>query len=130
MKIQTFKTKSGYSLAIDTKEFRYFFFSIFKIEKFPIHYLDEDVLMGKNKNLKELMNLNIKTFLLLKFWKGFHYAFDVLQKFDMLFNKIELLEEDVECIHKYLDDLKVPRKYNEEQLSIVGRIKYMKELCL
>lgn len=39
-------------------------------------------------------------------------------------NKIELLEEDLECVHKYLDDLNIPRKNNRNKTySIVGRIK-------
>ena len=42
----------------------------------------------------------------------------------MLENKIELLEEDLECIHLYLDDVKAPREdYKKEPYSIVGRIK-------
>lgn len=39
-------------------------------------------------------------------------------------NKIKLLQEDIECIHMYLDDKQVPRKDdNGTQYSIVGRIK-------
>ncbi len=44
-------------------------------------------------------------------------------------NKIELLEEDLKCIHMYLDDLKVRRvdKF-DNTLSIVGRIKELNKL--
>lgn len=48
---------------------------------------------------------------------------------NMLNNKIELLREDLEGVHLYLDDLKVPRsdKFNST-LSIVGRIKELNKL--
>ena len=42
---------------------------------------------------------------------------------DMLRNKIELLEEDLECIVMYLNDCNFPVAINDEKLSIVGRIK-------
>ena len=42
-------------------------------------------------------------------------------------NKIELLKEDIECVHKYLDDLNVPRFNNDKEYSIVGRIKQLQE---
>ena len=38
-------------------------------------------------------------------------------------NKIELLQEDIECVHKYLDDEDVERTLNGKTLSLVGRIK-------
>ncbi len=38
-------------------------------------------------------------------------------------NKIELLQEDIECVHKYLDDECVERTLNGKTLSLVGRIK-------
>jgi len=39
-------------------------------------------------------------------------------------NKIEQLQEDIECVHMYLDDKKIPREdENGETYSIVGRIK-------
>lgn len=40
-------------------------------------------------------------------------------------NKIELLKEDIECVHKYLDDKNVPRVFHNETYSIVGRIKQL-----
>jgi hypothetical protein len=47
---------------------------------------------------------------------------------DMKDNKIELLQEDIECVHKFLDDKKVPRSnWNGKQYSIVGRICVMLE---
>jgi hypothetical protein len=40
-------------------------------------------------------------------------------------NEIELLKEDLECVHMFLDDFNVPRKdENGEEYSIVGRIKH------
>lgn len=45
---------------------------------------------------------------------------------DIKDNKIKLLKEDLECIHLYLDDLKIPRKdSNNNDYSIVGRIKLL-----
>jgi len=37
-------------------------------------------------------------------------------------NKIELLEEDLECIRMFLDSLNVPTKDEEGEFSIIGRI--------
>lgn len=42
---------------------------------------------------------------------------------DIKDNKIELLEEDIECVHLFLDDLGIPRKDEDDVYSIVGRIK-------
>lgn len=43
---------------------------------------------------------------------------------DIKDNQIELLKEDLECVHLYLDDIAAPRKDPEgETYSIVGRIK-------
>jgi len=43
---------------------------------------------------------------------------------DIKDNVIELLKEDLECVHMYLDDIQVPRTDDKgEPYSIVGRIK-------
>jgi hypothetical protein len=43
---------------------------------------------------------------------------------DIKDNKIELLEEDLECIRMYLDDLKIPVNDKDgNKYSIIGRIK-------
>jgi hypothetical protein len=43
---------------------------------------------------------------------------------EMFENKTELLKEDIECIHMYLDDKQVPRQNNNGvDYSVVGRIK-------
>ena len=52
---------------------------------------------------------------------------------DIKDNKIKLLEEDIECVHMYLDDLNIPRKDEKDTYSLVGRIKqlekkYLKEM--
>ena len=45
---------------------------------------------------------------------------------DIKDNQIMLLKEDLECVHLYLDDKKVPRQDNNgETYSIVGRIKQL-----
>jgi hypothetical protein len=46
-------------------------------------------------------------------------------------NKIMLLEEDLWCVHRYFDDLKIPRvDKDEKEYSIVGRIKRLEERYL
>ena len=46
-------------------------------------------------------------------------------------NKIMLLEEDLWCVHKYLDDLELPRADKDgKEYSIVGRIKRLEERYL
>lgn len=41
-------------------------------------------------------------------------------------NKIELLQEDIECVHKYLKEQKqVPDEIDGKELSIIGKIKYL-----
>ena len=46
------------------------------------------------------------------------------KKESIMENKIQLLQEDIECVHIYLDDKQVPRKDdNGREYSIVGRIK-------
>ena len=45
----------------------------------------------------------------------------------MLENKIELLKEDIECIHMYFKEQKpqVPNEIDGKELSIIGKIKYL-----
>lgn len=46
-------------------------------------------------------------------------------------NVINLLEEDLWCVHKYLDDLELPRNDNKDEVySIVGRIKQLEKRYL
>ncbi len=50
------------------------------------------------------------------------------KEFDIKDNKIMLLEEDSWCVHKYLDDINIPRNNGDgKQYSIVGRIKILQE---
>ena len=47
-------------------------------------------------------------------------------KFDRyitLMNKIELLEEDLQCVQMYLDTKDIPREDGEGTLSIIGRLR-------
>lgn len=47
---------------------------------------------------------------------------------DIKDNIISLLEEDLWCIHKYLDDIKIPRKNKDGHIySIVDRIQKLEE---
>ncbi len=49
-------------------------------------------------------------------------------KVEMLKNQVELLQEDIECVHMYLDDKDLPRKdFKGRGYSIVGRIKRLEE---
>ena len=43
----------------------------------------------------------------------------------MLENKVELLKEDIECVHLWLDDVSAPREGSEGTYSIVGRMKQL-----
>jgi len=54
---------------------------------------------------------------------------ETLEEYDIKDNKIMLLEEDLECVNMYLDDLKLPRTDNKDnEYSIVGRIKRLQEI--
>lgn len=47
---------------------------------------------------------------------------------DIKDNEIKLLKEDLWCVHKYLDDLDLPREdIKGEQFSIAGRIKQLEK---
>jgi hypothetical protein len=53
---------------------------------------------------------------------------ETLEDYDIKDNKIMLLEEDLECVNMYLDDLKLPRTDNKgNEYSIVGRIKILQQ---
>jgi len=47
---------------------------------------------------------------------------------ELLNNRIELLEEDLESVHMYLDKLEIPRNDEKDTYSIVGRIKQLEKL--
>lgn len=48
------------------------------------------------------------------------------QAFQIYANKTEILKEDIECVHMYLDDKQVPRQNkNWRDYSMVGRIKIL-----
>lgn len=51
---------------------------------------------------------------------------------DIKDNIIDLLKEDLECVHDYLDSLSIPRvdETNGETYSIVGRIKCLERKYL
>ena len=124
MKIEIFECINGNPIAIDTKKYRYFI-SKGQIQKIPI-YLIDDVYVTKNHHFEKLQrDSRIKILKFNRFWKGFvYYSFDVYEEIDMLLNMINLLEEDLECVHMYLDDIGAPRKDADgEEYSIVGRIK-------
>ena len=44
----------------------------------------------------------------------------------MLENTIELLEEDIPCVHMYLDTKNIPRFLGENEYSMVERIELYK----
>jgi hypothetical protein len=53
---------------------------------------------------------------------------ETLEEYDIKDNKIMLLEEDLECVNMYLDDLKLPRTDDKgNEYSIVGRIKILQQ---
>lgn len=48
---------------------------------------------------------------------------------EMLQNQLELAQEDLECVHMWLDKQCVPRKLGEQEYSIIGRFQeHIKEL--
>jgi hypothetical protein len=54
---------------------------------------------------------------------------DTCKEYSIKDNKIELLEEDIFCIHKYLDTLLLPRvDDSNNSYSIVGRIKILQKI--
>lgn len=44
---------------------------------------------------------------------------------DIRGNQVELLKEDLECVHRYLDYLHAPREGPEGTFSVVGRLKVL-----
>jgi hypothetical protein len=53
---------------------------------------------------------------------------ETLEEYDIKDNKIMLLEEYLECVNMYLDDLKLPRTDDKgDEYSIVGRIKILQK---
>lgn len=44
---------------------------------------------------------------------------------ELLNNQIELLREDIEAVHLFLDGINIPRKDDTDTYSIVGRIKFL-----
>lgn len=49
---------------------------------------------------------------------------------DILLNKINTLQEDLMCVHMYLDDCGIPTDNNGNAYSIVGRIKLLQKIHL
>lgn len=47
----------------------------------------------------------------------------LLEKADMELNRLELLAEDLECTHMWLDDLGTPRHEGDKEFSLVGRVR-------
>lgn len=113
------------AFAINIKKYRYWICD-WTIEKFPIYHVDNEFVSAKTA--KQILINNSETYVwdLRKFWKGFQPKLGS-KEIQMLINKIELLNEDIECVHLYLDKLGVDRKENNETLSIVGRIKKLVE---
>ena len=83
------------------------------------HFCFEHSYLTKLFYDSELKVINLK-----RFWKGFQPKLTP-KDIQMLINKIELLEEDIECVHLYLDNIGIDRKDGDKMLSIVGRIKKM-----
>lgn len=48
---------------------------------------------------------------------------DLRRAIFILENKVELLEEDLQCIHMYLDTKEILRENAEGTLSIIGRLR-------
>jgi len=50
------------------------------------------------------------------------------KKLDTKDNQIEMLKEDIECVHMKLDDYGIPRELNDNTYSINGRINILIDL--
>lgn len=122
MKINKFTGKNNkVAYAIDTNKYRYWIRD-WKIERFPSHCIDDMFRFEHSELTKLYYDAETYVFDFRKIWKGFQPLITTKQ-IQMLINRIELLEEDIECIHHFLDENGVERMENNEYLSIIGRIK-------
>ena len=111
------------AFAIDTNKYR-FWITGWKIERFPIHYITDVFRFELPEHSKLFWDADTKVLDLKHFWKGFQPMLSP-KKVQMLINKIELLEEDIEAVHLFLDDLGISRVKDDKYMSIVGRIKML-----
>lgn len=123
LKMHRFFGKGKTAISIDTKKYRYWIYD-WKIEKFPIHHVDNHFCFEHSYLTKLFYDSELKVMNLKRFWKGFQPKLTP-KDIQMLINKIELLEEDIECVHLYLDNIGIDRKDGDKMLSIVGRLKKM-----
>lgn len=50
-----------------------------------------------------------------------------LKSVELIENYAELLKEDIECVHLFLDDYDIPKEEGGKTLSMVGRIRKLVE---
>ena len=50
------------------------------------------------------------------------------EEVERLRNQLELSEEDIDCVHMWLDDCSIPRSKGDNTYSIVGRIQCLLEV--
>ena len=50
------------------------------------------------------------------------YHEEKIGKLELEINRLELIAEDLECAHMWLDKKDVPRNENDVELSVIGRI--------
>lgn len=110
---------------LDTKTNRYIFEN-WRIIKYPIWYDEGHYIENLNRRISLYKKSETFIFDFRKFWKGFQPSFNT-EDIQMLLNKIELLEEDIEIVHLFLDDLGAKRTKDGDYLSIIGRINNLKE---
>lgn len=129
MKINKFNGPNNQlGIAFDTKKYRYFFFVRHEeyggtIEKIPMHNIDDQFRFERSELTNLYYDAEKYVFNIRKFWKGWQPK--LTQKdVQMLINRIELLEEEIESVHWWLDKMGADRKMygSREKLSIVGRI--------
>ncbi len=129
MKINKFTGPNNQlTIAFDTKKYRYFFFVRHEeyggtIEKIPMHNIDNQFRFEHSELTNLYYDSENYVFNIRKFWRGWQPK--LTQKdVQMLINRIELLEEDIESVHLWLDKMGADRNMpgGGEKLSIVGRI--------
>ena len=123
--VEIFNGRNGKAVAIDTKKYRYWITG-WKIEKIPQHQICDKFSWEISDVQKSIFNSEIKIFKFKRFWKGFvYYPFDVKSEIYKLTNRIESLEEDIDCVHIWLDNMLIPRCDTNtfDTYSIIGRIK-------
>lgn len=75
-------------------------------------YSDDELFWEDDRNCYSTYSVHIA-------WKAWQASRAAI---DMDINKLQLENEEIECVHLCLDDAGIPRKESEEVLSLWGRV--------